>query len=238
MIRLRQRPDSDDGFTLIELMIVVGLMSLIAILVSSTMIGGLRTAARGEKRVDDVAKAQSAMLKLTADLRASRGFRVATPTKLQFFTSTSGSFTATPGDAPERVTYEVTAADVLVQTREQGSGPLDGTWTATGTPQVVTLVPHVLQPAAAGRAVFTPLSVSDSQRQCPTGPTVGSLGSTVAAADLNKIYSMDIWLSVNSAAHLGSPPITVPGGAVVAGGVDLKLDPAQLPSAGIGQGCS
>jgi len=239
MSRLRRSPTPlDGGFTLIELMIAAALMSLIGILVTTTMIGGLRVTARGEKRVDDVGRAQHGLLLMTADLRASRGFLDATPTKLRFFTSTSGAATGTPGDAPERVTYEVTPAGNLLQTREQGTGPLTAAWTPTATSPVITLVGNVLQPAAAGRAVFTLLSVTDSMRQCTTGPTVSTLGSTVTGAlNLAAIYAVDIWLSVNSAAQLGSPAVTFPAGAVVAGGADLKLDAAYLPTAGIGQGC-
>jgi hypothetical protein len=106
-----------------------------------------------------------------------------------------------------------------------------------GTPAQTTLLTDV-EHDPAGRAVFTMLSVDDSTRQCPTGPTKSTLGATVPQARLSSVYQVEVWLSVNSAAHLGAKPLTVPAAAVLATGAgDLVLSGTTLPGAGIGQGC-
>lgn len=236
----RHAPKHDDegGFTLIELTIVAGLMSLVGILVFSTVIGGVRTAARGEKRTDDVSAAQLAMRKVTADIRASASFQSASSTKLVMLTRSTGAATSTPNDVPERVTYEL-AAGLLTMKRETGTLSASGVWTPlAGTPAVATLAKGVLDAAAAGRPLFSLLSALDSQKQCATGATASSLGATVASADLARIFAVEIWLSINSSPNISPRPVTVPGGAVVARAGKLALDPANLTNAGIGTGCA
>lgn len=232
----------DEGFGIVELMLVAALMSLIGILVATTTIGGLRTTARAEKRVDDVARAQAAMLRITADLRAAQCVLAAGPSSITVLTRTDGDASATPVDAPSRVTYQVVGRN-LTRTRQR-LAPLTGcpaTPTAlalTGTPTEVTLLSEV-EYSTSGRAVFTMLSRTDSRKQCPTGPTVSSLGRPVAAADLAAVYQVEVWLSVNSARNLGARPVTVPAAAVLATGAgDLELDAATLAGAGIGAGCA
>ena len=235
MSRLRRARRDESGFTVVELAIVAALMTLVGLVVTSTVIGGLRTSARGEKRTDDAASAQRAMLQLTADLRATSQVFEATGTRVRVHTRSTGLATSTPTDVPEQVTYELGPTGDLVQTRQSGSTST-GTWQPVGTASVRTVLRGVLQPAAAGRPVFRYLSVGDSQRQCLSGPTTSTLGSAVAAADLPRIFSIDIWLSVNSAPSLGARPLVVPGGAVLANGGTLPLGPT-ITDLGLGQGC-
>lgn len=234
-----RRPARTDqcGFTLAELMVAAVLMSLVGLIVVTTVIGGMRTAGRGEKRTDDAAAAQRALLQISADLRASDGFLNASGSSLVVHTRTTLPATGSPSDDPERVTYERTTAGDLVQTRQPvtRTPTAPDTWTAVGTPTTTTVLKGVLAPAAAGRPLFTYLSLQDSQKQCATGATASTLGDPVATADLPDIYSVDIWLSVNSAAHLGGTPLVVPGGVVVANRGALRLD-APSSSLGIGSG--
>ena len=233
-----RRPANDDGgFTLIELIVAAGLMSLVGVLVASTVVSGLRTSARGESRTEDAANAQRAMLQITADLRAADEVLDATGTRVVVRTRSTGQATSTPSDVPEQVTYSLSAAGDLVQTRQSGSTST-GSWAAVGAPRTSTLVRGVLQPVAAGRPLFRFLSPQDSQRQCLTGATTGTLGDPVGPADLARVYSVDVWLSVNSAPRLGARPLVVPGGVVLANNKDpLTLGPAFTTDLGLGQGC-
>ncbi len=242
MTRLRLIRSDDSGFTVVELAIVAALMTLVGLVVTSTVIGGLRTSARGEKRTDDSANAQRAMLAMTADLRAASEVFEATGTRVRVHTRSTGLATSTPTDVPEQVIYELGPTGDLVQTRQTGSTST-GSWQPGGAARVRTLLRGVLQPPAAGRPVFRYLSVGDSQRQCLSGPTSSTLGSTVAAGSLPLIFSVDIWLSVNSAPRLGARPLVVPGGAVlsnggifIANGGTLPLD-STITDLGLGQGC-
>lgn len=237
MSRLRRRRP-DDGFTLVELLVAMALMSMLGILVMTTVASGLRTSARGEKRTLDATATQRAVLEVVADLRAAAKVVTATPTRVVLFTRSDLLPGESPTDGPvERVTYDV-AGGVLTQTRETGTGPLDNSW-VSATTRTSDLVKGVLAPAQAGRPVFTYLSVDDSQRQCGTGPTVGTLGASVTTnADLDRIYTVEVWLSVNSAPALGARPLVVPGSAVLVNRGQLTLGAAYLTQLGIGQGCS
>jgi prepilin-type N-terminal cleavage/methylation domain-containing protein len=229
----------DDGFTLIELMVTAALMSLCAIVVMTTVIGGVRTSARGEKRTDDAARAQSTLLQITADLRAAASFAEATPDKIVVYTRTTGASDSSPTAQPERVVYERTGSPRGSLTMSRQAGTLTaGVWAGTGTATTRTLSLGVLDKATAGRALFTYLSVLDSRRQCTTGPTTSSLGATVTGTgNLNRIYSVEVWLTVQSAPQLGGQPLVVPGGAVLANKGPLAPDPT-LSTLGIGTGCS
>jgi hypothetical protein len=87
------------------------------------------------------------------------------------------------------------------------------------------------------------LSLLDSRQQCSTGPTAGSLGATVAAADLGNVYAIEVWVAVNSAPHLTTTPLVLSGGAVLANRTvptgpqpspDIKPPAGTL---GLGLGC-
>jgi len=232
--------ESDSGYTLIELAVVAGLMSLVAILVFTTLIGGLRTAARGEKRTDDVNAAQVSMLQMTADLRASYDVVSATSDKVVVLTRSRGASDSSPTDAAsERVTYERTATGLLTMVREQGTLPDGGVWTPNSAtaPAPTTLARGVLSSVQAGRPLFSMLSKADSQKQCENGSTASTLAAPLSTADLDRVYSFDLWLSVNSSPNVSPRPVTVPGGAVIANDGELKLDVTNVASAGIGTGC-
>lgn len=226
MTSLRERRRTvrgDAGFTLIELIVAAGLMSLIATLVATTVAAGIRTAARSERRTDDAARAQIALLQLNADLRAADNFTVAAPDKLSLTTRSRLGATGTPGSAVEAVTYELVGGG-LQMTR--------------GTSPARVVLPGVATPAAAGRPLFRFLAKQDLVAQCPTGPTVGTLGSTITG-DLSAIYAVDVWLDVNSSPQVNPRPLVLSGGAVVASRV-VKLGTVALTTAGslgIGQGC-
>lgn len=239
-----RQPPREEGFTLIELMVAAGIMALIAIMVSTTLIGGIHTAARGEKRTDDVTAAQQAMLRITRDLRAASDVTAASSDRIVVLTHSAGASDSAPGDPPEQVTYErvapgspVDAPGRLVMTR-QATTSVGGVFTPTGTAMSTTLVANVLSTVKAGHALFTMLSKADGQKQCQVGPTVSTLPSPLSTANLDKVYAFDIFLTVNSAPSLSARPVTIPGGAVIASLGELRLDAANLPAAGVGLGCS
>jgi len=257
----------DAGTTLIELLVVMVVMSVLGILVSTTVIGGLRTAARAEHRTDDVAAGQQALRQMSSDLRAATQVLVAEPSKVVVRTRTGLAASATPLDAPVQVSYEwigkgnmlpsgaVSDSDVLVRREQQPTLASDGTWTYTAAAQTWTTLLHgVLGPPAAPRALLTYLSRADSAKQCGSGATVSTLSAssgTVAGTRLDEVYGIEVWLSLNSAPKVNPKAVTLssavirdaaanPTGKVLA--TDLTKGPLSLPAGttalGLGQGCS
>lgn len=236
--RLRSRLDggSDDGFTLIELIVAGALMAMISVLVAQTVTGGIRVSARGEKRTDDSVRAQAALLLLNADIRAAEAVTSVSPTAIQLTTRVPSGRTTAQGPV-ETVVWELVGTD-LVMTRTAA--------TAGAVPVSRVVLPHVVtDPTAPTRPLFRALTVADSQRQCSTGPTTSSsLAASFSDADsLGRVYAVDVWLSVNSAPTLSPRPLVLAGGAVIAnaastghlGGTgDIDLPSSSL---GLGQGC-
>lgn len=232
-----ERPEGDDGFTLLELVIVGVLMSLISILVSTTVIGGMRTSARAEKRTDDVSAAQRVVSKISSDVRAAVVYEHASARKLTVLTRTDLAATGTPADAPSRVTYEAGPTGALSRTVTTGTYDVDAeTFTPNATPVTTVLMPGVV---SSSRPLFTFLGVLDTRRQCATGVTTSTIDdATGTVVDPRLVYSLEIWLSAQSAPHLGGRPATVTGGAVSLSRGSLDLGTSTAPAAGLGEGCT
>lgn len=237
MRRVPREEQDDQGFTLLELLVVGALMSLISILVSTTVIGGMRTSARAEKRTDDVSAAQRVVSRISSDVRAAIVYEQASRQKLTVLTRTDLPDGATPVSDPVRVTYEVDATGVLSRTVTTGTYDADAeTFTATGTPLTTPLMPGVVSSA---RPLFTFLGVLDTRRQCATGATTSTIAdATGTVADPRLVYSLEVWLSAQSAPHLGGRPATVTGGAVSLSRGQLDLGTTTSAAAGIGTGCT
>ena len=67
----RTTSDADGGFTLMELIVVVGIMSVIGTIVSGTIIQSMQASRREQERVFTVSTAQTALERLSRDLRTS-----------------------------------------------------------------------------------------------------------------------------------------------------------------------
>jgi prepilin-type N-terminal cleavage/methylation domain-containing protein len=67
----RSAADAESGFTLIELLVVVGIMSIIGTIVSGTIIQSMQASRREQERVFTVSTAQTALERLSRDLRTS-----------------------------------------------------------------------------------------------------------------------------------------------------------------------
>ena len=229
--------DGDDGFTLLELLVVGALMSLISILVSTTVIGGMRTSGRAEKRTDDVSAAQRAVSKISSDVRAALVYEHASAKKLTVLTRTDLPAGGSPISNPSRVSYEVSPTGVLSRTVTPGTYDADAeTFTPTAAPATTELMPGVV---TAARPLFTYLGVLDTRRQCATGATVSTIAdATGTVPDPRAVFSLEVWLSAQSAPHLGGRPATVTGGAVSLARGALDLGTSTAPAAGVGEGCT
>jgi prepilin-type N-terminal cleavage/methylation domain-containing protein len=75
----RLRTDEDSGFSLIELLVVMLIMTVIGGIVTAGVIGGMRTTAYGQDRVHATAAAQTGIERLSRELRAADPLLVAEP---------------------------------------------------------------------------------------------------------------------------------------------------------------
>lgn len=235
--RTQRSAEGDDGFTLLELLVVGALMSLIAILVSTTVTGGMRTSVRAEKRTDDVSAAQRVVSRISSDVRAAIVYEHASARKLTVLTRTDLPDGGSAASDPTRVTYEVGPTGVLSRTVSTGTYDADAeTFTATGTPVTTALMSGVVSSA---RPLFTFLGVLDTRRQCATGATKSTIAdASGTVSDPRLVYSLEVWLSAQSAPHLGGRPATVTGGAVSLSRGQLDLGTLTAPAAGVGEGCA
>lgn len=117
----RLRRGGDDGFTLVEMMVVVGLSMMVMAVVGTTMVLGLRTTAATQDRLENADASRVATTSMTKELRtaidpdsvaglqcpscASTAVFVATASAISFYANEGVDLTA--GGAPQRVTYEV-----------------------------------------------------------------------------------------------------------------------------------
>lgn len=240
------REDDEDGFTLIELMVVAVIMSLISIFVATAVIGGLRASSRAERRTDDVANGQRVLLQLSADLRATGSVVSGSGNKVVMLTKSRLGVTGTPEDAPQRVTYELlttgTDKGTLRSTVQSGIVDASGVFQPMGLPLTRTVLEGVVAPTAAGRPLFTYLSATDSQGQCTTGVTQSSLATSgsLTTTELRGVVAVEVWLSINSSPNISPKPVTLSGGATLVSAGPLLLNDATASSgrAGIGQGCA
>jgi type II secretory pathway pseudopilin PulG len=241
-MRITQRlRHQDAGTTLAETIVVAVIGSLMGLVVVTTVIGGMRTSARAETRTDDIGAAQSALLQISADLRAAVEVKIATATQVQVVTRTHPPASQDPMTTAFRVTYVLATsgdhAGELSRTRESACGV--DCWQASDATTV--LMRDVVVPVDGTTPVFTYLGLADAKGQCTTGPTASTLapGGAVADLDLGKVVAVEVWLSVNSSKDPEQHPVTLSGGATLAKAGALGLGAAAAGGrAGIGQGCA
>ncbi len=158
---MRPRWDGEEGFTLIELIVVGVISAVVGSIVMTGVVQGLRTTATIDDRVDALSTLERGMERVTRELRA------ANPLQLDFGGEYDTALTATVTRGGMRIAYryEVQTAtdgtDTLVQTTY--TYDLDGNL----QPGVETSLVTALQNAELGLDVFTYLDGNGDELVCP-----------------------------------------------------------------------
>jgi prepilin-type N-terminal cleavage/methylation domain-containing protein len=140
--RLRE----ERGFTLVELLVTMGVLSIVMALITGSAIFLQRSVRQTEQRFDDLAQARLAMDATSKWLRGAvtieRGdtsesdrdpFTQAMRRRVDFITSVTTGNTA--DDAPQRVRLEVTNQEELEERVWPGRVNANGIWTQAGGPR-------------------------------------------------------------------------------------------------------
>lgn len=146
---LRRRVARDDaGFSLIELIVVMGIMLVVGAVVTSGIVSGLRATARGQARVEALTDLERAAERMARDLRFADPVDGATPTQVIVNVLRDDAGT----QVRHRVTYAV-AAGTITETRAIYDPPSAAAPTPP-TPPPPTTVIEDLDPAATVFAFF------------------------------------------------------------------------------------
>lgn len=130
---LRRRVARDDaGFSLIELIVVMGIMLVVGAVVISGIVSGLRATARGQARVEALTDLERAAERMARDLRFADPVDGATPT--QVIVNVLRDDTGT--QVRHRVTYAV-AVGTITETRAIYDPPSAAAPTTTRTSTVI-----------------------------------------------------------------------------------------------------
>jgi prepilin-type N-terminal cleavage/methylation domain-containing protein len=198
----RIRRTDDRGMTLVELLVSMGVFTVLGLAVMATTITTMRTTRNTSARNDDLNKVQVAMDAMTKYIRtaaqppvpsgvaASTAMISAGPTDIQFYGYDK------PGAAPSLIRYYVDGTNRLIEERtptSQCTAPY--TWAAANK-QTRVLATNL----STGQTIFVYHTVPVSAPvPMPTGSPLPTSGSpaVVAAADLVNIDSVAITLSVD-----------------------------------------
>jgi len=204
----RHRRRDDQGFTLVELLVVMTLMGLVLGLIATLVSSTLRTSSRARVAATDTSTAATSMDRLTRDLRMA----IAPTASTQAFTSASDSdvtfYTALGTEpAPLLVRWWLDAAGVLrrSETRPTGNVP---PYTWSGTPNTTSIVARgvVVDVSAPLFRYLNPtnaiVSIGCYERTPAPNPCATPLAASpnVSATDLALVAAVDVRLAVRSSA--------------------------------------
>lgn len=206
MNRLRNR-GSDQGFTLIELMVAIGVFAILMAIVSTLFVRGIRTMQVAQRGSTVQTQQQNAMEWLTRLVRyADNPVEGASPPPaITEATATSMTFTTYSGTGPvDRVPYLVhiarTSAGVISQTstpvNASGAAVLtNGLPTYPGTPATRTLVQTTPQQTPAISFRYWSLANQVSTELIPPA------GASLTAAQMRAISTVDITITDSGSAE-------------------------------------
>jgi prepilin-type N-terminal cleavage/methylation domain-containing protein len=144
MARLRrQGATTDRGFTLIEMLVTLMLVSVVGAVVMTIMVSSARVARKQEDHTHTLSAAKVAMERITREIRGANAMTVAQPRTMSFTATVNGVRTAT--------TFTVVTTGSTSEIREQQSK------TVVSTGVMTTTTRKVLGGMAVGRsdAVFS-----------------------------------------------------------------------------------
>lgn len=102
----------EHGFTMLEILITIGLLGAVLVIVMSFLVSAERTAAVGTARVADDGAAKSAMAVLEADVRYATGVSISSDGSTLYVAASSpacAAWSASSGDLVERTSSTTTS---------------------------------------------------------------------------------------------------------------------------------
>jgi prepilin-type N-terminal cleavage/methylation domain-containing protein len=173
MLKLPSRR-GDDGFTLVELLVVLILMGVVGGVAMTAIVTSLQSAAVTQSRVEALHELETALQRITRDLRVADPLRLspdATESTLELFETDLGA-TIQRGGATEQVRYRLIG--------DADDGPQRLVREDTGQ-TLVTLVDN------GGEPVFSYLEWDGTEIECASGDSHGDCVDKLARAAQIKI---------------------------------------------------
>lgn len=195
--------------SLAELLVTIGLLSIVGTLVLSTFVRGLATSRNSDARSADGAAARIALEDMTKQLRAAvdpdgdgplLAFETATPTDVTFYAAVGNRSSEPAADGPpQRVRFWLDTAERAVKSQVVkgvlGSGGAT-TWPGAGVTRVLARGAAVPQP----RPVFTYLGAVDQTLNADntTRSSLLASGGALTAEGRSSVDAVEIWLTLQT----------------------------------------
>jgi len=212
----REAAPGDEGYTLVEMVVVVGILTVVLAAVQGTLIMTNKAVGQNAARLDQSQQARVAIDSMTRNLRtavlpsqlncsscASAAFINGTATSVAFYANINNDANAI---GPSQVTYTITAG-VLHETIQppdaHAVGVYNYTWTSCspgpGCSKIDRVLARGVLTAAPAAALFTYYDKS--------GAAITTLPLT--ATDLAKVDSVDVVIQVDSSVSSAINPTTL-----------------------------
>ena len=203
---LRRAAEEERGITLVELLMAMGLLSLVLAAAGAALASYQRTAASSDIRLENLAEAQTIMDVVSRDIRTATRpaerpneppFLLAAPNEVRFY----ANLELTTGPKQVRLYVNTSTGQVIEEAIEPaGASP----YTYTGTPKVRIVGRHFAN--ATDQPLLTYLDKDGNQ--IPTG-TWTSASTPLTAIERLQVDSVRINLSIRKSNNLAVAPTTV-----------------------------
>ena len=243
--RIKRRLSGDQGFTLIEVMVVIATGTVVMGGLFTMIDVSLRQTTRTFNRVDATQRARTGLEGMLNELHSACIAPGATPiqpqssaTRLMFESQYSNAATVTPVTEHE-IIYS-SAAQTLVENTYVATGGTSPNWTFGTTPATtVTLLTNV-RSAQFGYYAYRQVSYTDAAGNpyvmlldgtqavpgTTTIPPAAPLTVPLSAADASKAAEVTIDFTVGPAGGAGENTAASPSDATVSDSAVLRLSPA------------
>ena len=202
---VRRVADDERGITLIELLMAMGLLSLVLAAAAGALASYQRTAASSDIRLENLAEAQTIMDVVSRDIRTATRpaqqpsespFLLAAPNEVKFY----ANLELATGPKQVRLYVNTTTGQVIEEAVEPaGASP----YTYTGTPKVRIVGRHF----ANGTEPL--LTYLDKDGNALGSATWTSTSASLTASERLSIDSVRINLSIRKSNNLAVDPTTV-----------------------------
>jgi Tfp pilus assembly protein FimT len=208
-------PRADDGLSLAEMIVTLGLTTLVAGFTFALLMQGVRSTGSSAVRQDNAGQARVAIEAVSRNLRTA-----VSPIQFQGLTCTSGctattAVTAADGSsltfyaningveaAPSRITYALTGSSLVETVQAPVVSATNYSFCAPGGSCAV-------RTRTLARGVVTPTAAEPLFTYYGDGAPPPPLGTPPTAAELVHIDAVEILLKVRSSAKWGTPATTV-----------------------------
>jgi type II secretory pathway component PulJ len=217
----RDRSRSDEGLSLVEVIVTIGLTSLVGVFTFQLLMMGIRSTSDTAVRQDNAGQARVAIEAMSKTIRAAvrpsqiqglsckdvcvtaaaeTAVTAARTTSISFYANVNGD-----GNGPSRVKYEVRGTE-LVETVEEPTrvSATEYTYCATAWESTCTFRTRVL-----ARGLVAPTATAPLFGYFQANGSTLTLPATTTPADLDKIDSVDILAKIRTSTRWGTPATTV-----------------------------